>query len=816
MTAIWHSIRDAVRSLVADPTYVIAASLILALGIGVNIAVVSTARTVFFPVLPFPQPNSLVALYEQAPTGGVSRFNLPYMNYLSVREQRTIFSSVALYIGPRAMLPFDLAEPGEPQKLVGAVVSANFFNVLGVKPVLGRTFDESRDSAEPEPAAVIGYRLWLEKFGGSPSALGKPLVLNKRIFEVAGVMPPGFTFPGNSELWLAGSSPNTVSAIMNSGATFTEFIPRGVARLQPGITRMQAEALLRTTLANLREPHLRGAPHVTLKLVSLSDDLYGDARRPLAILTIAAGFVLLIAWVVVAILCWVRAMRRRREIAVRAALGAGKWRLMLQFVAESGFVSLIGTAAAILVGGSTARIIPTLIPLHGLPKGPGLADWRVLVYLVVVGALSAMAPGIWSAWTATKIDLARTLQEGSYTSSLGVGRRRLLGTLATILVGLAFVLTAAAGLMIDNFRQITNVPLGWKPANVWMSSFDLHGPEVPSRRLASFLDSTVKETQRLPGISAVAIADAAPIPSSSMNSITVARAEGSLRQLPTGGLSFDSVAVSPKYFTVLGIPLLQGRWFTESDCVNSAAVAIVDQSFARYFWGQSTAIGRHMTASRMDDGRVVTIVGVVGTTRTSGYLSPLVPMVYTTIPARLAPSANWLLVKMKGSTAPPIDGIREAFSALASGTVPSESGPAVELLVEAGALPQARAAIPSLFGMLALTLAATGTYAVTAYAARQRVRELGIRMALGATRGSIVTLLLGQTLRSLAVGLAAGWIVALSAAPAFRALLYNSQATDLSLLVAVSAVLCCTVLIASLLPAWRVATLDPTVTLRHE
>lgn len=816
MTGLWQDVRHALRSLAADPTYFIGASLILALGIGVNVAVVGAARTAFFPSLPFSQVKSLVSVYEQAPAEGISKFKIPYVNYLLVREQKKVFSGVALYLSPRAGLPFDLTGPGEPQKLAGAVVSSNFFDVLGVKPVLGRTFAESGDSDEPEPEAVIGYRLWQKLFGGSRSALGRTLTLNKRVYEVIGVMPPGFSFPKDTELWLAGSSPSTVNTIMNSNSAWVEFLPQAVARLQPGITPIQAETLLRTPLAHLKEGHLPGWPHVSLKLVPLYDDLYGDARGPLLILTVAAAFVLLIAWLVVAILCWVRAVRREKEIAVRAVLGAGKWQAMRQFATENGLVSLAGVAAAVFVGEWTTRLIPALIPSYGLPAHSGLADWHVLFYLAVVGALSAMVPGIWSARSAARIDLARALQEGSYSSTVGRGHSRVLSTLVGILVGVAFVLTTAAGLTIDNFRRITSAPLGWNPANVWMSSFNLHGPETSPHRIAALLDSAVTETEQLQGISAAAVADVAPIPSSSMDSITVDKVEGSSRSLPLKGLTFEAVAISPDYFKVLDIPLLQGRWFTDTDCVNSATVAIVDQSFARYFWGQSSPIGRRMTASRMADGRVATIIGVVGSTRASGHLSEPAPTIYTPIPARLAIPVDWLLVKMRGTTAPPIREIRGAFNSMGSGIVPSDPGAAAQFLAQEGALPRARAAILSLFGILALALAATGSYAVTAYAARQRVREFGIRMALGATRGGIVRLLLSQMLRSLAIGLVIGWIVVVSVTPVFRSLLYRAQTADLSLFVIVSAVLGCTVLVASLVSAWPVATLDPIVTLRHE
>lgn len=816
MIGLWQDIRLAVRSLAADPAYTLAATLTLALGIGVNVAVFRVARAVFFPSLPFPEAASLVAVYEQAPHQGAMKFRLPYMNYLLVREQKRVFSGVALYISPDAMLPLDLTQPGEPQKINGAVVSTNFFDVLGVQPLLGRTFDVSSTTEEPQHLAVIGYRLWQKLFGGSRSVLGKPLVLNGRIYDVAGVMPSDFAFPKGAELWLPGSSPATISAILNTDAPFVEFIPHAVARLRPGISPAGAEALLRTPLAHLKEPHLPGWPHVTLKLVPLHRDLYGSARRPLAILTAAAVFVLLIAWVVVSILCWVRTTRREKELAVRAALGAGKWRAMRQLAAENGLVSLAGAAAATLVGEWTARILPALIPSHGLSAGQDFAEWHVLAYLAVLAGLSAVAPGLWSAWTATRLDLARTLQEGSYSSSLGRGRRRLLSTLVAVLVGLAFVLTVGAALLIENFRQATSVHLGWNPANVWMSSFNLHGHASPPRgRLAWLYDSAVRDIERLPGVRAAAIADAAPMTDSG-DGITVVRAEGSGRQLGANGQTFDSVAVSPSYFKVLGIPLLQGRWFTEADCVNLAAVAVVDQSFARQFWGSSNPVGRHITASRMDDGRVLTVVGVVGAARAEGYFSPPDPTIYMPIPARFTLSADWLLMNIQGSGTPSIQGIREALSAVSSATVPSEPRPAGQFLDQAGARLRARAALLSLFGILALALAAAGSYAVTAYAARQRVHEFGIRMALGATRGEIVRLLLAQTLWSAGVGLSAGWVMALSVAPVFRTLLYRARPADPSLYLMVSAALCCAVIGASMLPAWRVAALSPADVLRQE
>ncbi|HEX5483685.1 MAG TPA: ADOP family duplicated permease [Terriglobia bacterium] len=817
MTGLWQDMRHALRVPATDPAYVLAASVMLALGIGVNVAIFSAACKVFFPSLPFPEANSLVVIYEQAPREGITKFPLPYLNYLLVRQQTRIFDGVALYISPRAGLPLDLTEPGHPQKLSGAVVSANFFKVLGVKPLLGRTFRNTSTPGVPQPVAVIGYQLWQQLFSGSRSALGEPLVINRKTYDVIGVMPPSFAFPKDTKLWLPGSSPATVNAIMNVHAAFVEFLPSAVARLRTGISPMQAETLLKTPLAHLREPHLPGWPPVTLKLVPLYNDLYGAARLPLAILAAAAAFVLLIAWVVVSILCWIRAMRREKEIAVRAALGAGKWRAMRQLAAENGLVSLAGTAAAVLVGAWTTRIIPALIPSHGIPVGGGFLDWHVLVFLVLAAALSATLPGIWTAWSASRLDIARTLQEGSYSSSLGQGRRRLLNTLVSVLICLTLVLTAGAALLVENFRRATEVRLGWDPTNVWISAFNLHGPLGPSGSgLARLFDNVVREIEQLPGTEVAAIADAVPIPGSAGSSISVTRAQGSPRALPVRGLNFDGVAVSPDYFKALGIPLLNGRWFSEADCVNRAAVAVVDESFAREFWGRSNPVGQHITASRMDDGRVLTVVGVVGASRMSGYFSAPEPTVYTPIPARLMSSAHWLLVRMRVGVTPPMNGIRQALGTLGSGSVPSQPRPASQILEQAGVRLRARATLLSLFAILALALGAAGSYAVTAYAARQRVHEFGIRIALGSTRGGIVRVLLGQTLWSLVVGLSTGWVVTLSLAPVLRTLLYHARATDLPLFLIVSALLSSAILVASLLPAWRVSRLNPADVLRRE
>lgn len=816
MTGLWQDLRHAVRYLVADPTYLLAASLALAMGIGVNIAVFSMARAAFFPSLPFRQANSLVAVYEQAPDKGISKFRLPYLNYASVAEQKKVFDGVALYISPGMIPPFDVRASGEPQQVPGAVVSANFFSVLGLTPQLGGTFAGSSGSDESPSSVIIGHRLWQELYGGSRSVLGKPLVVNQKVYDVIGVMPPGFSFPDDSALWLAGSSPSDVNTIMNRKGAFTEFIPHAFARLQPTVTSTRAEILLRTPLAHLTEPHLQGRPHVSLKLVPLHEDLYGSTRVPLGVLTAAAAFVLFIAWAVVSILCWVRAIRREKEIAVRATLGAGKWRAMRQLIIENWLVSVIGAAAAIVICEWTTRIIPSLAASQGLPRGPGLVDWHVLVYFGIVVILSAAVPGMWSAWGATKLDPARILQDESYSSSLGRGRSRLLRTAVAFLVGLAFILTSAATLLIENFRHTINAPLGWNTTNVWVSSFNLHGSAGTSHdHLARFFDSAVAETELLPAIDSAAIADAVPMPGGSLYSVIVAKAEGSSRELPVGGLAFNTAAISPAYFKVLGIPLLEGRWFTDADCVNSTPVAIVNQAFARYFWGESSPIGRRVVASRMADGRDVTVVGMVGTTRVSGHFSDATATIYTPIPARLASSTNWLVVKIQAKVMPPVTKMREPFSSM-GGTALSQPHPAEELLEQAGALPQARAMILSLFGVLALVLAIVGSYGVTSYVAQQRLHEFGVRMALGATRGGIVRLLLGQTSWSLAMGLAAGWMVVMTASPVLRTLLYRARSVDISLFVGVSAILCCSVLAASMVPAWRVAALDPASVLRQQ
>jgi putative ABC transport system permease protein len=814
MAGLWQDIRHAMRCLASDPAFALAATFTLALGIGVNLAVFGAARVVFFPSLPFSHPDSLVAIYEQAPRQGITKFPLPYLNYLAVRDLAGVFGGVALYIEPDAMMAFDLTEPGELRKVPGAVVSANFFELLGVRPMLGRTFDPSSGSGEEQPDAVIGYRLWQELFGGSRSALGKPVALNQRVYYLAGVMPPGFSFPKDAEVWLAGSSPATVSAIMNSGGPFVELLPRAVGALRPGVSSTQAEALLQAMLAHLTEPHLPGTPSVTLGLVPLYKDLYGDARRSLGILTAAAAFVLLTAWVVVSILCWARTTRRDREIAVRAVLGAGKGRAIRQLIVENNLVALAGAGAAILIGEWTAKIIPALAPSQGLSTRGGLLDWHVLLYLAAIAALSATAPGMWSAWWATKLDLARTLQEGSHLLTAGRGRSRLLTGFVAVLAGLAFVLTAGAALALENFYRATTVPLGWNPRSAWVSSFNLHGSASPSRtRLAVQYSNALREIQGLPGVEAAAIADSAPMSGPSFE-LSVLQAEGSTR-LPEEGLAFPSIPASPDYFKVWGIPLLRGRWLSEADCAQGAEVAVVDHLFAQHFWGDSNPLGRRIILDNAV-GRALTVVGVVGAATNSGYFSPPEPTIYVPIPQSLFASASYLCVRMRGRAAPPIAGIRDALSAVSAGIVPSQPVPAERLLDASGARARARSFMLSLFALLALGLAAAGSYAVTSYVVRQRTHELGIRLALGATRGGIVRLLMQQTLRPLLIGLSAGWIVALSLAPVFRTLMYGARATNPAIFAIVTAALSCAILAASLLPALRTAALNPVNVLRHE
>ncbi|MGH9535710.1 MAG: ABC transporter permease [Terriglobales bacterium] len=821
MGTLGSDLRGAWRALRADRWFALATCLTLALGIGAAGGLAGAGRAAFLPRLPFARPRSLVRLYEEAPSAGIKDFPIPFMNYLAVRQVRRVFRGVALYIPPESSLALDLSAGAESGPVPGAVVSANFFRVLGVAPQVGPGFPPHADPLSPLPGTgvVISHGLWARDFGSDPRILGRPLQINGRTYTVTGVMSRGFAFPAGAQLWIAAASPGAVSAVANSRSSFSEHIPRAVARLQPGLSPARAERLLRTPLANLREMHFLGWPHVTLHLAPLAAALTGSSRRPLSLLLAGALAVLLAAWLVAAILGWVRAVRRGREMAIYAAVG-GRGAAARRLFWEQVLLAAGGALASLLVAAWMARATAAVLPAPALGSRPPALGATALGAVAVLAACSVWLPGAAVLGRLRHLDLARALQSGGIALTAGRGQRRTLGAFIAILAGVGFVLAAAAGTAVYAFRRAADAPLGWQPRHTWFVSFVMHGAPAPAgqaQAAGATLAQLAQAADALPGVRAAAVAGSPPL--GETGSLTVVSAPGARVSVPRGGLTPAELAVSTGYFRAMGIGLVAGRPFRPEDfSPHAAPVAVVDQTMARDYWGSAAnAVGEIL---RTANGSLqnTRIIGVAATTRANyGYFQPNYPTAYVPAPGALAPSVFTLVLRMDGDAPPAPADIRGMFQQIRPSWTPAPAVAASRLLaLQAGPF-RAQSETLLLFALLALALLFLGSISVVSFVAEARVRELGIRLALGASPRRITATVAGQTAWPLLIGLTAGMAGAvLWLGPVAHLLGYGVHGLPVTVLALAAGVCAAGALPAAWRQHWRLRTLDPSRILRQE
>ncbi len=812
-------IRGAWRALRSDRWFAAATCLALALGIGAGAGLAGAGWSAFRPRLPFAHPNSLVRLYEEAPRAGIDNFGLPFLNYLAVRRVRRVFRGVALYIPPQGSLPLDLSAGAASGPVPGALVSSNFFHLLGVPPALGPGFPPRANpfTGIPGTGVVISHGLWARDFASDPRILGRPLRINGRTYSVAGVMPRGFGFPDGSRLWLSAASPAAVSAVANARASaFSEHIPRAVARLQPGLSATQAGRQLRAPLADLREMHFPGGPRVAIRAAPLAAAIFGPSRRPLAPLIAAATAVLLAAWLVAAILGWVRAARRTRELAVYAAIG-GRAAAVRRVLWEQAILAGCASLAALLVAAWTARAAARALPApavgpHALAPGP--QAWGAVA---LFAALSVLLPGAAVAWRLRRLDVARALQAGGPALTAARGQCRALSGFVAILAAAGFVLAAAAGTAVLAFRRAAGGPLGWQPRHAWFVSFAIHGSGVPAPPLGRQLARLARLAAELPGVRAAAVASSPPL--GETGALSVVAAPGARVSIPRDGADLAELAVTPGYFRAMGIAVLAGRSFRPADFAPRAApVAMVDAAVARAYWGSAAnAVGQVLRTAN-GSFQNTRIIGIAATTRANyGYFQPNYPTAYVPAPGALAPATFTLVLRTWNAGAPPAAGLRRAFHAAGPGFAPAPAVAARRVLAREGRRYRTQSDVLALFAVLALSLLLVGTASVASFVTAARTREAGIRLALGASPGQVTGLILRQTVWPLLAGLAFGSAGALLfLAPVAGRLGYGVRSLPPASLALAAAAILTGALPAILRQRWRLHALEPAAVLRQE
>jgi putative ABC transport system permease protein len=818
----WQDLHYGLRMLRKNPGFTLVAVVTLALGIGGNTAIFSVVNAILLRPLPFPQPHSIVQLLKQYKDGTGDDISVPLFNYW--RERNEVFSHLAAFsLGP---IGFNLATRGLPERVPGARVSAEFFQVLGVRPTLGREFLTEEDRPGGRPAVVLAYDLWRTRFGTDPGLVGKVITLDGQPYTVVGIMPPGFRFPASSDfgtgtaLWVPLQLPLT----SRDPANFLVVI----GRLRPEVSREQAAASLSILTKQLRKdfPHFVDMGQSTT-VVPLQAKLVGNIRPALLVLMGAVGLVLLIACVNVANLMLSRSAGRNKEIAVRMALGAGRGRIFRQLTVESVLLGLVGGALGLLVAIGGENLVMALSPV-GVPRFTEVnLDGRVLVFTLVISLLTGILFGIVPALSATRTKPNESLKEGSLHSTAGLQRRRFSGALVVGEVALSLILLAGAGLLVESFVKLANVNPGFDPRHVL--SFETTLPESKygtPPQLSAFYQQVLDRLKVLPGVEGAANVTNLPTQFGPDFPFTI---EG---HADSGG--DDNVhdaqfrAISPDYFRVMRIPLLRGRYFSDRDTAGSPAVVVINERMAHEFWpnqdplGQTIVIAKPMGPEWKDRPRQ--IVGVVGDVKDTSLAEPAPPEMfvpYTQMPAywvalmvRVIP-ARWVL-RTKGDPHSPATGAAKAVVAVDQNESIASVMTLEDVLSDSISRWRFNMFALGIFSAMAVILACVGIYGVLSYSVAQRTHELGIRIALGANRREVLKLVVGQGTILTLFGVGCGIIGALALTRLLSSQLYGVKPTDPLTYAMVTLILVSMALLACYLPARGATKVDPMVALRYE
>jgi predicted permease len=802
-------VRHAVRGLRRNPVLAAAAIITLAVGIGANTAIFSVVNGVILRPLPYPAAHRLVSLGEDNPEYGWRHSQVAPANLLDWREQVAAFADIAGYVDYATTAT--LTGEGEPRLLVSAEVNGNLFAVLGVRAQLGRTLQPDETWQTGSPVAVISDRLWRGQFGADPAIEGRTVMLSDRRVQIVGVMPPGFAFPSeNVDVWL----PTAWDPAVRGQTFFRRAHWMGaVARLKPGVPLETADAQLQVVVRRLQQQYPATNRVMGADMVPLHEAIVGATRRPLLVLLGAVALLLLIACANVGNLLLVRAAGRERDAAVRLALGAGRGRLVRQAMTESLVLAVFGAAAGLALGYWGTRALLALQPPQLLPTHRLGMDWTVLGYVsllaVGTGLLFGVAPAL---WTSRRLP-AESLRDGARTSG-GIRTRRWGDALVVAEIALALVLTIGAGLLVRSFRQLARVAPGFDGTGVLAVTMALPGPRYDTpEKVVGFWDELVRRARALPGVAAAAATSNVPLsPSHWTSDFSVAG-----RAADEYGVDVVHREVTPGYFGVMRVPLVRGRLLTDEDRAGAPPVVLINAALARRYFRDEDPIGKRVAFDRHPDSTSSwrTIVGVVGDEhQTTLTREPKIEFI-----APVAQDRRRGMTLVARTTGDPL-ALAPVLRRLVAELDPKLAIESVKTMAEVrrASVATQRFLMTLLlaFGITGLLLAVVGVYGVMAQVAKGRLREMGIRMALGARRSTVRWLVVRHGLRLAAVGLAFGLGGALVGTRAMRALLYAVTPSDPVTFLAVPLLLVVTAALAAWLPAARASRADPVTVLRAE
>jgi putative ABC transport system permease protein len=807
LQTLWQDVRFGARTLVKNPGFTAVAVIALALGVGANSAIFSVVNTVLLRPLPYKDPGRLVMVWEKGNTDEFPINSTSAANFIDWRDQNQVFEGVTVM----GRASFNLTGVGEPVRVDGRRVSANLFRLLGVEPQLGRAFLPEEDDPGAIRVVILSHGLWQRRFGSDPGIIGNPVTMNGRSYTVVGVMSPQFQFPSREdELWVPiAFGPKEAT---NRGNHSYEVL----GRLKQGVSLEQAQAELNTITARLKQQYPDVVKTDASVVVSLHEQMVGDIKPALLVLLGAVGFVLLVACANVANLLLARAAVRRKEIALRTALGAGRLRLVRQFLTESVLLAALGGAAGLLLSFWGVNLLKSFIPENISEVKSISVDARVLVFTLVVSLLTGLIFGLVPAAHATKLDLNEMLKEGGRDSSSGRGGNRVRGLLVIAEVAVSLILLIGAGLLINSFLRLRNLDPGFRADNLLTMSVVLPQQKYPDHaRRSAFFSELTSRVGALPGVRSAAVTNWIPL---TMQGDTFGiSVEGRPDPGPDKRPDVITRVISPGYFDTMGIRLTRGRQFDERlDKVDTTPVAVVSETMARRLWPGEDPLGKRIQPGSADPDGWIEVVGVVNDVRqldltSEPRLQMYLPYVQFQwfVPRRL-------VVKTDVEPASLAAAVRKAVWELDKDQPVSDVRTMEEVLSGSIARQRFSTLLLGIFAALALALAAVGIYGVMSYAVAQRTREIGIRMALGAQAGSVLRLMIGQGLKLASAGVVLGLAGALLLTRLMSSMLFGVSATDPLTLVTISLVLVGVALLASYIPARRAARVDPLVALRYE
>lgn len=821
MNTLWQDIRYGARMLLKNPGISAIVILALALGIGANTAIFSVVNAVLLRPLPYHEADRLLFLNEKSQV--LDEMSISYPNFTDWRNQNHVFEKIGVY----NRNSYTLTGLGDAERIPTAQVSADLFAALRVNAGWGRVFSNDEDKPGGPPVVVLSYALWQRRFGGQNTVLNQNLTLNGKSYTVIGIMPQGFLYPSRVEMWVPVGQLSGDSNWQQRGNHPGLY---GVARLKPGATLEQAEADMDTIAANLEKQYPDSNAGNRVRVRPLLEVFVSDVRGTLWVLFGAVGFVLLIACANIANLLLARASARQKEMAIRAAMGAGRWRMMRQLLTESVLLSLFGGVLGLAVAFGGIQLIMYVSP-DAIPRSREIGlDWPVLAFTFGVAVITGVLFGLVPALHASQVDVHETLKE----TGRGTSRKQWLrSSLVVVEMATTVVLLIGAGLMIRSFYRLQSVNPGFSYEHLTSFSLTIPQKKYPTEdQRAEFFKRVVENIRTVPGVEAVAAASGLPLGNNGWQTGFVV--EG--RPIPPRNETplMEACSVTPDYFRAMNIPLLKGRNFTDQDnraffaghdtskmsdgerFIRGSNVIIIDEEFARRYWPNEEAVGKQIRFGGEADSPRLTVIGVVGRVKMEGLSQDSKRVQGYFSFAQIPVSGMTVIIKAAGDPNQLIASARQQIKAIDQDQPIYGIRTMNEIRAESVAPERLNLTLMSIFAGIALVLAVVGIYGVMSYSVTQRTHEIGIRMAIGARPGDVFRMILGQGMKLALIGVALGLVGAYGLTRLMATMLFGVEPTDTATFASIAVLLTAVALAACYLPGRRATKVEPVISLRYE